>query len=80
MSTPAWFTGQMAESHMADRLREADVRRSVHDTAPESSGSPDPLVVPLHPRSRLARWTGQALIAGGRWLAGPDAAIERSPG
>jgi hypothetical protein len=74
---PPWFTGPMAESRMADRRREAEARRSVSLTSTEV---PAPLVVPLRPRSRLARWVGQALIASGRRLAGPDAVMERSAG
>ncbi len=41
---PPWFTGQMAESRMADRRREAEARRSVSFT---SAHPPAPLVVSL---------------------------------
>jgi hypothetical protein len=73
MSMPPWFTGQMAESRMADRQMEAGARRSLRPTAPppavpaSGKGSPS--------RSRLARWAGRALINGGEWLAGRDGAV-----
>ena len=75
---PPWFIGSMVESRMADRRREAVARRSTRQMAPER---PNATTVVLH-RSRLARWVGQMLIAGGGWLAGPDGAMpaERSAG
>jgi hypothetical protein len=73
MSMPPWFTGQMAESRMADRQMEATARRSLGSTTrppavPESGRA-------LPSRSRPARWAGRVLIAGGEWLAGRDGAV-----
>ncbi|MGB7052461.1 MAG: hypothetical protein WBG41_12895 [Acidimicrobiales bacterium] len=71
MSMPPWFTGQMAESRMADRQMEA-ARRRLHPMTPPAgatSGKAPPS------RSRVARWAGRALIAGGEWLAGRNGAV-----
>jgi hypothetical protein len=73
MSMPPWFTGQMAASRMADRNREAGVRRSLGSMAPPPAVPASGKVPPS--RSRLARWAGQALITGGEWLAGRDGAV-----
>lgn len=79
MNMPSWVTGQMAESRMADRQMEADARRSVGPvmppSAPPATGNATEKVLPA--RSRLSRWAGRGLIAGGEWLAGRDGATAR---
>ncbi len=70
---PPWFTGQMAESRMADRQIEADARRHVGAMVPPAARPASGEAVPS--RSRLARWAGRTLIAGGEWLAGRDGAV-----
>jgi hypothetical protein len=75
MSMPPWFTGPMAESRIADRQMEAGARRSLGPMTPLPAASASGKTPPSRSRSRLARWAGRALIAGGEWLAGREGAV-----
>jgi hypothetical protein len=70
---PPWITGQMAESRMADRQMEAGARRHVGPPEPPAARPTSGEGLPS--RSRLARWAGRTLIAGGEWLAGRDGGV-----